>query len=141
MILAVITGSNSDEYVAATASRLAKQMKFPVNLLYVIEVDRNYPIDMEVPKDTEKGEKALSQTENIVSEFKVKSKGEILQARFSGSAIISQSENIQAKLIVLAHREQHSNNLYDDISGYVSSNAKCDVIMCVNSGNEALGIK
>ncbi|SVB01084.1 uncharacterized protein METZ01_LOCUS153938, partial [marine metagenome] len=44
MILAVITGSNSDEYVAATASRLAKQMKFPVNLLYVIEVDRNHPI-------------------------------------------------------------------------------------------------
>ena len=134
MILAVITGSNSDEYVAATASRLAKQMKFPVNLLYVIEVDRNYPIDMEVPKDTEKGEKALTQTEKIVSEFKVKSKGEILQARFSGSAIISQSENIQAKLIVLAHKEQNSNNLYDNICGYVSSNAKCDVIMCVNPG-------
>ena len=132
MILAVITGSNSDEYVAATASRLAKQMKFPVNLLYVIEVERNYPIDMELPKDTEKGEKALSQTEKIVSEFKVKSKGEILQARFSGSAIISQSENIQAKLIVLAHKEQNSNNLYDNICGYVSSNAKCDVIMCVN---------
>ena len=71
MILAVITGSNSDEYVAATASRLAKQMKFPVNLLYVIEVDRNYPLDMEGPKDTEKGEKALSQTEKIVREFKV----------------------------------------------------------------------
>ena len=134
MILAVITGSNSDEYVAATASRLAKQMKFPVNLLYVIEVERNYPIDMEIPKDTEKGEKALSQTEKIVSEFKVKSKGEILQARFSGSAIISQSENIQAKLIVLAHKEQNSNNLYDNICGYVSSNAKCDVIMCVNPG-------
>ena len=134
MILAVITGSNSDEYVAATASRLAKQMKFPVNLLYVIEVDRNYPIDMEVPKDTEKGEKALSQTEKIVSEFKVKLRGEILQARFSGSAIISQSENIQAKLIVLAHKEQNSNNLYDNICGYVSSNAKCDVIMCVNPG-------
>tara|TARA_B100000745_G_scaffold188395_1_gene123604 strand:+ start:57 stop:464 length:408 start_codon:yes stop_codon:yes gene_type:complete len=134
MILAVITGSNSDEYVAATASRLAKQMKFPVNLLYVIEVERNYPIDMELPKDTEKGEKALSQTEKIVSEFKVKSKGEILQARFSGSAIISQSENIQAKLIVLAHKEQNSNNLYDNICGYVSSNAKCDVIMCVNPG-------
>ena len=134
MIIAVITGSNSDEYVAATASRLAKQMKFPVNLLYVIEVERNYPIDMEIPKDTEKGEKALSQTEKIVSEFKVKSKGEILQARFSGSAIISQSENIQAKLIVLAHKEQNSNNLYDNICGYVSSNAKCDVIMCVNPG-------
>ena len=134
MILAVITGSNSDEYVAATASRLAKQKKFPVNLLYVIEVDRNHPIDMEVPKDTEKGEKALTQTEKIVSEFKVKSKGEILQARFSGSAIISQSENIQAKLIVLAHKEQNSNNLYDNICGYVSSNAKCDVIMCVNPG-------
>ena len=134
MILAVITGSISDEYVTATASRLAKQMKLPVNLLYVIEVDRNYPIDMEIPQDTEKGEKTLSQMEKIVSKFKVKSKGEILQARFSGSAIISQSENIQAKLIVLAHKEQDSNNLYDNICQYVAGNAKCDVIMCANTG-------
>tara|TARA_B100001245_G_scaffold229707_1_gene208324 strand:- start:161 stop:574 length:414 start_codon:yes stop_codon:yes gene_type:complete len=133
MILAVITGSTSDEYVAATASRLAKQMKFPVNLLYVIEVDRNYPIDMEIPQDTEKGEKTLSQMEKVVSKFKVKSKGEILQARFSGSAIISQSENIQAKLIVLEYKEQNSNNLYDNIYRYVAGNAKCDVIMCANS--------
>jgi nucleotide-binding universal stress UspA family protein len=141
MILAIITGSTSDEYVAITASRLAKQMKFPVNLLYVIEVNRNYPIDMEIPKDTEKGEKALSQMEKIVSEFKVKSKGEILQARFSGSAIISQSENIQAKLIVLEHKERDFNNSYDNICEYVVGNAKCDVIMCANSGKQALGIK
>ena len=134
MILAIITGSASDEYVATTSSRLAKQMKFPINLLYVIEVNRNHPIDMEIPKDTEKGEKALSQMEKIVSKFKVKSKGEILQARFSGSAIISQSENIQAKLIVLAHKEQDSNNLYDNICQYVAGNAKCDVIMCANTG-------
>ena len=134
MILAIITGSASDEYVATTASQLARQMKFPINLLYVIEVNRNHPIDMEIPKDTEKGEKALSQMEKIVSKFKVKSKGEILQARFSGSAIISQSENIQAKLIVLAHKEQNSNNLYDNICQYVAGNAKCDVIMCANTG-------
>ena len=70
MILAIITGSASHEYVATTSSRLAKQMKFPINLLYVIEVNRNYPIDMEIPKDTEKGEKALSQMEKIVSKFK-----------------------------------------------------------------------
>ena len=133
MILAVITGSISDEYVTATASRLAKEMKFPVNLLYVIEVDRNYPIDMEIPQDTEKGEKTLSQMEKVVSKFKVRSKGEILQARFSGSAIISQSENIEAKLIVLEYKEQNSNNLYDNIYRYVAGNAKCDVIMCANS--------
>ncbi|PZC43392.1 MAG: Universal stress protein family protein [Chloroflexi bacterium] len=141
MILAIITGSTSDEYVATTASRLAKQTKLPINLLYVIEVDRNYPIDMEIPEDTEKGEKALFQIEKITSKFKVKSKGEILQARFSGSAIISQSENIQAKLIVLAHKKQKSNNLYDNICEYVTDNAKCDVIMCANLGKQALGNK
>jgi len=88
---------------------------------------------MEIPQDTEKGEKTLFQMEKIVSKFKVKSKGEILQARFSGSAIISQSENIQASLIVLEYKEQNSNNLYDNICGYVAGNAKCDVIMCGNS--------
>ena len=53
MILAIITGSTADQYVATTGSRLAKQLKTELSLLYVIEVPRNYPIDMEVPIETE----------------------------------------------------------------------------------------
>ena len=132
MILAIITGSTADEYVATTASRLAKQMKSELSLLYVIEVDRNHPIDMEVPVETEKGEKALSNIEEIVSRFKIKSKGEILQARFAGSAILSQSENIAADTIILGHNKRISGNLYDNVCEYVTDNSKCDVLMCAN---------
>ena len=132
MILAIITGSTDDEYVATTASRLAKQMKSQLSLLYVIEVPRKHPIDMEVPVETEKGETALSRMEEIVSRFKIKSKGEILQARFSGSAILSQSENIGADTIILAHKKKISDNLYGNVCEYVTGNAKCDVIMCAN---------
>jgi nucleotide-binding universal stress UspA family protein len=132
MILAIITGSTADQYVATTASRLAKQMKTELSLLYVIEVPRNYPIDMEVPIETEKGEKALSNIEEIVNRFKIKSKGEILQARFSGSAILSQSENIGADTIILAYSKKISNNLYDNVWEYVTEYSKCDVVMCSN---------
>jgi nucleotide-binding universal stress UspA family protein len=132
MILAIITGSTADQYVATTASRLAKQMKTELSLLYVIEVPRNYPIDMEVPIETEKGEKALSNIEEIVNRFKIKSKGEILQARFSGSAILSQSENIGADTIILAYSKKISDNLYDNVWEYVTEYSKCDVVMCSN---------
>ena len=132
MILALITGSTADQYVATTASRLAKQMKTELSLLYVIEVPRNYPIDMEVPIETEKGEKALSNIEEIVNRFKIKSKGEILQARFSGSAILSQSENIGADTIILGYSKKISDNLYDNVWEYVTEYSKCDVVMCSN---------
>lgn len=132
MILAIITGSTADQYVATTASRLAKQMKTELSLLYVIEVPRNYPIDMEVPIETEKGEKALSNIEEIVNRFKIKSKGEILQARFSGSAILSQSENIGADTIILGYSKKISDNLYDNVWEYVTEYSKCDVVMCSN---------
>ena len=130
MILAIITSSTNDEQVVVTASQLAKQMKSPLNLLYVIEVDRKYPIDMEVPMETEKGEKILSWVEEIADKHKVKSKGEILQARFAGSAILSQAENINADIIVLEHAKSFSDNLYNNISEYVADNARCAVIMC-----------
>lgn len=130
MILAIITSSTNDEQVVVTASQLAKQMKSPLNLLYVIEVDRKYPIDMEVPMETEKGEKILSWVEEIAGKHKVKSKGEILQARFAGSAILSQAENINADIIVLEHAKSFSDNLYNNISEYVAGNARCAVIMC-----------
>ena len=132
MILAIISGSTADQYVATTASRLAKQMKTELSLLYVIEVPRNYPIDMEVPIETEKGEKALSNIEEIVNRFKIKSKGEILQARFSGSAILSQSENIGADTIILGYSKKISDNLYDNVWEYVTEYSKCDVVMCSN---------
>ena len=132
MILAIISGSTADQYVATTASRLAKQMKTELSLLYVIEVPRNYPIDMEVPIETEKGEKALSDIEEIVNRFKIKSKGEILQARFSGSAILSQSENIGADTIILGYSKKISDNLYDNVWEYVTEYSKCDVVMCSN---------
>ncbi|HCE76100.1 MAG TPA: hypothetical protein DEP04_05675 [Dehalococcoidia bacterium] len=132
MILAIITGSTADQYVATTGSRLAKQMKTELSLLYVIEVPRNYPIDMEVPIETEKGEKALSDIEEIVNRFKIKSKGEILQARFSGSAILSQSENIGADTIILGYSKKISDNLYDNVWEYVTEYSKCDVVMCSN---------
>ena len=132
MILAIITGSTADQYVATTASRLAKQMKTELSLLYVIEVPRNYPIDMEVPIETEIGEKALSNIEEIVNRFKIKSKGEILQARFSGSAILSQSENIGADTIILGYSKKISDNLYDNVWEYVTEYSKCDVVMCSN---------
>ena len=132
MILAIITGSTAEQYVATTASRLAKQMKTELSLLYVIEVPRNYPIDMEVPIETEKGEKALSNIEEIVNRFKIKSKGEILQARFSGSAILSQSENIGADTIILAYSKKISDNLYDNVWEYVTEYSKCDVVRCAN---------
>ena len=132
MILAIITGSTADQYVATTASRLAKQMKTELSLLYVIEVPRNYPIDMEVPIETDKGEKALSDIEEIVNRFKIKSKGEILQARFSGSAILSQSENIGADTIILGYSKKISDNLYDNVWEYVTEYSKCDVVMCSN---------
>ena len=132
MILAIITGSTADQYVATTASRLAKQMKTELSLLYVIEVPRNYPIDMEIPIETEKGEKALSNIEEIVNRFKIKSKGEILQARFSGSAILSQSENIGADTIILGYSKKISDNLYDNVWEYVTEYSKCDVVMCSN---------
>lgn len=132
MILAIITGLTADQYVATTASRLAKQMKTELSLLYVIEVPRNYPIDMEIPIETEKGEKALSNIEEIVNRFKIKSKGEILQARFSGSAILSQSENIGADTIILGYSKKISDNLYDNVWEYVTEYSKCDVVMCSN---------
>ena len=70
--------------------------------------------------------------DRIVNRFKIKSKGEILQARFSGSAILSQSENIGADTIILAYSKKISNNLYDNVWEYVTEYSKCDVVMCSN---------
>jgi len=69
-VLLAVKGDSVNEDAFQLASTLAKKDKGKVLATYVIEVKRSLPIDAELPIETTRGEKVLSQIENLAKTSK-----------------------------------------------------------------------
>ena len=135
MIFAVLDGTPSDVDVTRTASQIGRCSKLRVVLLYVIEVGRDRPVDQEIAEQTVQGEEILSNMEKLAKNFKVKTAGQLLQARSMGSAVVAHCKDEEADMIVVASPVSTKFGEYSigESLGYILSNATCKVVACRSS--------
>ncbi len=120
-----------------TAFRLAKSEKNSrVHAIYVVVVDRRMPLDVDLPKESERGEHCLAEAETMARRHTVKAQGDILQARDAGHAIVDEALELGADAIVLgvarSGREAQALDL-GKTSEYILRHAPCEVILVRNS--------
>ena len=135
MIFAVLDGTPSDLDVTRTASQIGRHSKLTVVLLYVIEVGRDRPVDQEIAEQTLQGEEILSNMEKLAKNFKVKTAGQLLQARSRGSAVVAHCKDEEADTIVVASPASTRFGKYSigESLEYILSNATCNVVTCRSS--------
>ena len=132
MILAALNGSDTDGDVVNTACQISIGSKTRMALVFVIEIPRKYPIDIELAKMTSKAEETLDQMEKLCRKMKVKPNTVIVQARSMGTAIVAHSREQAVDIIVMGIDKIVTNNSHvmsNDVS-YVLENANCKVITC-----------
>ena len=132
MIVAALNGSDTDSGVTTTACHISKGSKLRVTLVYVIEIPRRYPLDVELAQMTSKAEKTLDQMDQLCRKMKVKPNTVIVQARSIGTAIVAHSTEQTAEMIIMGVGKMGSNNtrvISDDVA-YVLKNANCKVMAC-----------
>lgn len=132
MLIAVLNGSNSDVDVTLTACQLGRESKEKVTLLHVIEVERHYPLDKEVPAKTERGEEILVNMEKFAKKLKISVKGKLLQARSLGGGVVTHASEEGAEIIVVGLPDFPKYGGYkigEDLE-YILSNAQCRVVTC-----------
>jgi nucleotide-binding universal stress UspA family protein len=84
------------------ALRLARSEKHSqVYAIFVVEVDRRLPLDVELPEETERGERCLAEAEEAARRYKLQCNGDILQARDAGHAVVDEAVTIGVDAIVL----------------------------------------
>ena len=132
MILAALNGSDTDGDVAATACHISMGSKSRITLMFVIEIPREYPIDIELAQMTSKAEETLDKMDKLCRKMKVKPNTVIVQARSTGTAIVAHSREQTAETIILGIDKMATNNIHtisDDVA-YVLENANCKVVAC-----------
>ena len=132
MIFAVLDGTSTDLDVTRTASQIGRHSKLRVVLLYVIEIGRDRPVDQEISEKTAKGEEILSNMEKLAKNHKVKTSGQLLQARSRGSAVVAHCKDEEADMIVVASPVSTRFGEYSigESLEYILSNATCKVVTC-----------
>ena len=145
MMIAILNGTHSDIEVTKVASRLSKETKEKLSLVYVIRVPRNVEVDREISSLTERAEETLERMEKLSRNMKTRPVSQIIQSRFIGSAVVSHAIEERAKTIVIALPPKFDyveSYLLNESLEYVLKLAPCSVITCrpsLSAGSNPLG--
>lgn len=128
-ILVPVAGNLLDDEMVAFAADLAKRSRAKLYSVYVIEVKRTLPLEIDLPAEVEKGEKILQRAEEVARRFKQDLETEVLQARDAGTAIVEEAERRSVDVIVmgLRYRRQFDQFYMGSTVMYVLRNARCRV--------------
>tara|TARA_B100001013_G_scaffold319477_1_gene228367 strand:- start:153 stop:566 length:414 start_codon:yes stop_codon:yes gene_type:complete len=132
MLLVVLNGAETDAEVTKVACNLAREYKESVELLYVVEVSREFPLDKEMTEEIRNGDELLGKMEKIAKSHKVKVSGQLLQSRSKESAIVNHAHEEGANSIVISatYKSQYREQAIGGSLNYILETAACNVIIC-----------
>lgn len=134
-LLVPILGDSSDRQALELAASVAARTGTELDLVYVVEVAQEFPLEASLPQDMEAAERALDAATNYASivfnGVQPRLHAELLQARAAGPAIVEEASHQQSEVIVMALRNQrkHGRATVGDTVPYVLKNAPCEVLI------------
>jgi nucleotide-binding universal stress UspA family protein len=128
-ILVPVNGNPTDEEAVGLACEVARRSRAEVYAIYVIEVKRTLPLDVDLPAEAAKGDAVLAKAERVADGWNVRVQTELLQARDVGTAIVDEAAERQVDLIVMGLTYKRRFGEFDlgRTAQYVLKNAPCRV--------------
>jgi len=130
-ILVPVTGDSSDDKVIELACDLLDSGNGTLYVLYVIEVERAFPVDAEIAPAVAKGEEVLQHMEEVARKYKCNPEAELVQARDVGSAVVQEAaeKNVGKIVVGCPYEERFGTFSLGDAIPYILKNAPCSVIV------------
>jgi nucleotide-binding universal stress UspA family protein len=132
VILVPTDGSRASMWAAALACSIARRNKGRVYVVHVIEVKRSLPLDAELEPEASEGERILLQVEKAAHEQDFEVRGELLQAREPGHAVVDEAVERGVDTIILGvdYKRPFGEFQLGRLTQYVLKNAPCLVWIC-----------
>jgi nucleotide-binding universal stress UspA family protein len=130
-VLVAVCGDESDSEAVKLACELLGSARNKLHILYVIEVERGFPLDAEIAPAIAKGEEVLQEMEKVAKAYKCKPEAELVQARQSGCAIVQEAveKNVDSIVVGIPYQERYGSFSLGDTVPYVLKNAPCQVVV------------
>lgn len=131
-VLVPVSGTKADEEAIKLACSLVKKVKGKIYVTHVIQVNRMFPLDVEIKQEIERGEQVLHQAERIAEEQDYEVETDLLQAREIGPAVVDEAIERGVDLIMIgsSYKKKFGEFSLGSTVPYVLKNAPCWVLIC-----------
>jgi nucleotide-binding universal stress UspA family protein len=138
VILVPSDGTHASMRAVALACSIARRNKGRVYVVHVIEVKRSLPLDAELEPEAGEGERILLEAEKVAREHDFDVRGELLQAREAGHAVVDEAVERGVDTIILGvdYKRPFGEFQLGRVPQYVLKNAPCLVWICRQSAEE-----
>ena len=128
-ILVPLNGGHDDEQALQLACLVARKHKSQLSVLHVVEVPRAQTLDTELSTETARGEHLLEHAEELTHSLGCEAKGELLQARKAGTALVDEATRLNVDLIIMGLPFHTHFGAYQlgETSNYILNHAPCRV--------------
>jgi len=125
-----LNGGSSDARIVRLAAEYVSRTKGELIAVHVVEIDWTLPLDADIAGDSEEVQRVLDAAEAIAETFKLKVEPVLLQARDVGAAIVDETTERGADLLVagLSYRKRFGGEFeIGRTIPYILQNAPCAV--------------
>ena len=125
-----LNGGTSDARIVGLVAGFARQIKAEVVAVHVVEIDWTLPLDADIAGRSEEVQRVLDMAESVAEDHKVSLEPVLLQARDVGAAIVDETVERGADLLVvgLPYRKRFGGEFaIGRTIPYILQNAPCSV--------------
>jgi nucleotide-binding universal stress UspA family protein len=125
-----LNGGPSDAHITRLVAEHAARIKAEVVAVHVVEIDWTLPLDADIAGRSEEVQRVLDVAEGIADRYKLRMEPVLLQARDVGAAIVDESTERDADLLVvgLPYRKRFGGEFaIGRTIPYILQNAPCTV--------------
>ena len=125
-----LNGGTSDGRIVGLVAGFARQIKAEVVAVHVVEIDWTLPLDADIAGRSEEVQRVLDMAESVAEDHKVTLEPVLLQARDVGAAIVDETVERGADLLVvgLPYRKRFGGDFaMGRTIPYILQNAPCAV--------------
>lgn len=127
-----LNGGPTDELVVSVGCQLVRHTQAELVAIHVIEVDWSHELSDELTDENVAASAVLDLAEGIAERFKTRLTGDLVQAREVAAALVDESIELGADLIILGlpYRKRFGGDFeIGETIPYVFENAPCEVVV------------
>lgn len=130
-IVVPVQGDVLSDRLVALASQMAKFRGARMDILYVVEVPLQFPIDAVSAEQQQAAEDTFNKAAKIAERYDVKVTKRLTRARQAGPSIVQYARDNNADLLLMGDvpKQNHRGTRYARSVQYVFENAPCEVII------------
>ena len=132
-ILIPTDGKQYSEEIVEFICSIQKVMKAVINVVYVIEVPRNLPLNAEIPDRVEAAKSAVNNARDIAERYDVDLNTSIIYARTVEDSIIATAQELKCDVIAIA-QDNHKLKIFSNSASNIYQRARCSVWLFNNKG-------